>query len=134
MVVAGQDCVATTRGLFLVTTNGMSPFAIGRWTDMPLDVLKLASAEIAPRPVHKMDPLLQHLDEWGKLDSDFNNRMVNAMADTTQWPDDIDGNGLDETSTTTVRYPLQKKAQFASVFSNAGQAGNIIAANGGATS
>lgn len=123
MMVAGEDCVATARGLYLATTNGASPFAIGRWTDLPQDVLKLAGAEISERPTHRMDPLLQRLDEWGKLDGEFNNKFVGPIVGS-QW-DDIIGNGLGDTlSTTTVRYPLQKKSQFSSVFSSAEQTNN----------
>lgn len=35
LVVAGEDCRQTTRGMFMINTRSRSPFAEGRWTDMP---------------------------------------------------------------------------------------------------
>lgn len=84
-MIAGEDCVTTTRGMFLITTNGVAPFATGRWTDEPIGLTKNGLDDIT-KPVKKTgDPLLQQLDQWGKLEGGFNNRIsFNALADWDQ--------------------------------------------------
>lgn len=133
LVVAGEDCVSTTRGIFLITTNSAAPFAMGRWTDMPVDVTKVAQADISPSPISGADPLLRQLDTWGKLDGHFNNKAkkmmaFNAVADF-RW-DELVGNGVDDgpgatPDSTTVRYPLQKKSQFTTAFTNLDETNEI---------
>lgn len=89
LVVAGEDCVPTTRGMFLITTNGVAPFATGRWTDSAISITKNNIADIIT-PIKKSDPLIQQLDQWGKLEGDFNNIKknipFNGLLDT-QWDD-----------------------------------------------
>ncbi|KAI8119938.1 hypothetical protein FF38_07176 [Lucilia cuprina] len=78
LVEAGENVKRTTRGMFLINTNDTSPFALGKWTDLPtLGVKKPSSAAgismtFRPPP-QKGDPLLRNIDEWGKLDYSFNN-------------------------------------------------------------
>lgn len=97
-MIAGEDCTPNTRGMFLITTNGVAPFANGRWTDAPLGVTKNGLSDLTG-PVKKSgDPLLQHLDQWGKLEGSFNNvQNPNPMAFNdlidAQW-DDVMGSAL----------------------------------------
>ncbi|XP_055594311.1 phospholipase A1 member A-like [Uranotaenia lowii] len=67
-VVAGEDCTPGTEGMFMITTNSDAPFAIGRWTD---------TLQKKGVPLHKFgidrDPFINDIDQWGKLDSNFNN-------------------------------------------------------------
>lgn len=84
--------------MFLITTNGVAPFANGRWTNEPLGVTKNGLGDLTG-PVKKSgDPLLQHLDQWGKLEGGFNNiQNPNPMAFNdlleAQW-DDVMGSAL----------------------------------------
>lgn len=84
--------------MFLITTNGVAPFATGRWTDPPVGVTKNGLGDLTG-PVKKTgDPLLQHLDQWGKLEGAFNNIQnqnpmgFNDLLDA-QW-DDVMGNAF----------------------------------------
>lgn len=84
--------------MFLITTNGVAPFATGRWTDAPVGITKNGLGDLTG-PVKKSgDPLLQHLDQWGKLEGGFNNvQNPNPMAFNdlldAQW-DDVMGSAL----------------------------------------
>ncbi len=84
LFVAGEDCRSETRGMYLVTTNSVSPFAIGRWTDLvgANTVTKLMAFTRA-------DPLQQKIDPWGKVEGNFNN------LDHFPTPYSQDPNGLD---------------------------------------
>lgn len=98
LVIAGEDCAPNTRGMFLITTNGMAPFATGRWADAPLGVTKNGLGDLTGPVKHSGDPLLQHLDQWGKLEGAFNNvQNPNPMAFNdlldAQW-DDVMGSAL----------------------------------------
>ncbi|KAJ6626576.1 Pancreatic lipase-related protein 3, partial [Pseudolycoriella hygida] len=66
IVVAGEDCRSETRGMFLVTTNSVSPFAIGRWTDNVGVGDKISKVSFA-------DPLQRQIDPFGKIEGHFNN-------------------------------------------------------------
>lgn len=70
--------------MFLVTTNSVSPFAIGRWTD-GIGVVKHSSN----LPFTRTDPLHRQIDPSGKLDGHFNN--LNQFPT----PYSQDPNGLD---------------------------------------
>lgn len=84
MFVAGEDCRRETRGMFLVTTNSISPFAVGRWTDSfggDNNLTKMAFT--------RTDPLQRHIDPWGKVEGHFNN------LDHFPTPYSQDPNGVD---------------------------------------
>ncbi|XP_065095314.1 phospholipase A1 member A-like [Ochlerotatus camptorhynchus] len=66
-VMAGEDCVPGTEGMFMITTNSDSPFAIGRWTDAT-GLLKTNN-----KFALKRDPFTSDIDQWGKLEGNFNN-------------------------------------------------------------
>lgn len=68
LFVAGEDCRSETRGMFLVTTNGISPFAVGRWTDTVGVDKNLAKLSFT-----QTDPLQRRIDPWGKVEGNFNN-------------------------------------------------------------
>lgn len=84
LVIAGEDCRVETRGMFLVTTNSVSPFAIGRWTD-GIGVGKI----ITKMAFTQADPLQRQIDPWGKVEGHFNN------VDHFPTPYSQDPNGLD---------------------------------------
>ncbi|XP_050089310.1 uncharacterized protein LOC126573332 [Anopheles aquasalis] len=69
-IVAGEDCPTGTEGMFMITTNAASPFAIGRWTGFSIPQKKDSA-------LHKhglsRDPFISDIDQWGKLDGSFNN-------------------------------------------------------------
>lgn len=122
--MAGEDCTSTTRGMFLVTTNSVSPFATGRWTESQMGTTKSDDEPDVHRPFKKSDPQVQHLDDWGKLEGGFNNvfnpngGMMTPIGLTgedggPQWDDVF--NDLVETTTKRapiMRKPLKKKTQF----------------------
>lgn len=120
LVVAGEDCTATTKGMFLVTTNSISPFANGRWTEGQMGSALLDEEPDIHRPFKNSEPQVQHLDEWGKLEGSFNNLFnpnemaasMNVLGDH-QWDEVF--NELDVEATKrpqVVRKPLKKKTQF----------------------
>lgn len=61
--LAGEDVRQTSKGMFIITTNGESPFASGQWT-------------ISQSPKYpsnsRRDPFFERIDEYGKLESAFN--------------------------------------------------------------
>lgn len=120
--------------MFLVTTNSETPFASGRWTDLPVASTN-GRIEIGAEIRRPLDPTMQSLDEWGKLEGAFNNRQrpgamigFEEMADF-QWDqilaNDVDGTTTKPPTSTTIRYPLKKKSQFLTAFSNADET-NVV--------
>ncbi|KAH8276694.1 hypothetical protein KR018_005119, partial [Drosophila ironensis] len=71
LMEAGENIRPNTRGMFFVNTNDSSPFALGKWTDLP--TLGHLSPLIRRPPQKGVDPLLQHIDQFGKLAANFNN-------------------------------------------------------------
>lgn len=69
-VMAGEDCIPGTEGMYMVTTNSDSPFAIGRWTDT---VGLQKKDHVLNKFGLNRDPFISDIDQWGKLDSNFNN-------------------------------------------------------------
>jgi pancreatic lipase-related protein 2 len=69
-VVAGEDCSPSTRGLYLAQTHATSPFAMGR---TPFVSHKHAIVYPNSNLLRFRDPLQKEIDQWGKLDGDFNN-------------------------------------------------------------
>lgn len=70
LVIAGEDCKTTTRGMYFLVTNSISPYASGRWTDSSGITKNIFGPSSS---LSQGDPLQQQIDQWGKLDSDFNN-------------------------------------------------------------
>lgn len=68
---AGEDCRPNTKGMYLITTNGAAPFASGQWS-------MAAAGSSKNRLLHRRDPFQEHIDEWGKLEGEFNYRGVNS--------------------------------------------------------
>ncbi|XP_075152331.1 phospholipase A1 member A-like isoform X2 [Haematobia irritans] len=79
LVEAGENVKTSTRGMFLVETNGHSPYAMGKWTtknDTSKNASQLEIITESPRrspPIKRIDPLLDTRDTWKKLDYKFNN-------------------------------------------------------------
>lgn len=68
--VAGEDCRASSSGLFFLKTNPSSPFATGRLTVV---TLKNSIQPFSFNPVRNVDPFLKQIDAFGKLEGNFNN-------------------------------------------------------------
>ncbi|XP_068140940.1 phospholipase A1 member A [Drosophila tropicalis] len=75
LLEAGDNIRPSTRGMFMIDTNDTSPFALGKWTDLPTLGAKWQTQQQLKRPHHyqNVDPLMQHIDQFGKLASNFNN-------------------------------------------------------------
>lgn len=75
LLEAGDNVRPSTRGMFLVDTNDSSPYALGKWTDLPTLGVKYhrRPPQMLKLPPQSVDPLLQHIDEFGKLATNFNN-------------------------------------------------------------
>lgn len=71
LVEAGENANPMYNGFYLITTSNSTPFALGKWTDLP-DPTKATYLQIE-RPVTRHSPLLKEIDEWGKLEGHFNN-------------------------------------------------------------
>uniref|UniRef100_W8B6W0 Pancreatic lipase-related protein 2 n=1 Tax=Ceratitis capitata TaxID=7213 RepID=W8B6W0_CERCA len=78
LLEAGEDIKTSTRGMFLAETNDTAPYALGKWTDLPTlgkqkPVTTGSPITITlPPPTGFQDPLLRHIDQWNKLDTNFN--------------------------------------------------------------
>lgn len=70
--------------MFLITTNSVSPFAIGRWSDESSN-----GKNISKLIFTRTDPLQRQIDPWGKVDGNFNN------LEHLPTPYSQDPNGLD---------------------------------------
>ncbi|XP_034666100.1 phospholipase A1 member A [Drosophila subobscura] len=78
LLEAGDNIRSTTRGMFMIDTNDSSPYALGKWTDLPTLGAKQPHMRAPPNhlkapPNQSVDPLLQHIDQFGKLAANFNN-------------------------------------------------------------
>ncbi|EDW11506.1 pancreatic lipase-related protein 2 [Drosophila mojavensis] len=75
LLEAGDNVRPGTRGMFLIDTNDTSPYALGKWTDLPTLGVKRPRTPPLPQriPMQAVDPLLQHIDPFGKLAYNFNN-------------------------------------------------------------
>ncbi|XP_055857489.1 pancreatic triacylglycerol lipase-like [Episyrphus balteatus] len=73
LVEAGENANPMYNGFFLITTSNSTPFALGKWTDLP-DRTK-NTYTLSQKPVTRHSPLLKEVDEWGKLEGNFNNIM-----------------------------------------------------------
>lgn len=60
---AGEDCRPNTQGMYLITTNSVSPYASGQWMNSP---------SYTRSNYRRRDPFEEQIDEWGKLDGEFN--------------------------------------------------------------
>jgi hypothetical protein len=69
--VAGEDCKSTTRGMYLIKTNSASPFALGRLADLLTP--NEDNPSIFTNQMRSGDPFQRYIDEWGKLEGNFNN-------------------------------------------------------------
>uniref|UniRef100_A0A0A1XTJ9 Pancreatic lipase-related protein 2 n=1 Tax=Zeugodacus cucurbitae TaxID=28588 RepID=A0A0A1XTJ9_ZEUCU len=78
LLEAGEDIKLSTKGMFLAETNDTAPYALGKWTDLPTlgkqeSVVKNGKITITlPQPSAFRDPLLQQIDQWNKLETNFN--------------------------------------------------------------
>ncbi|XP_017835361.2 LOW QUALITY PROTEIN: phospholipase A1 member A [Drosophila busckii] len=78
LLEAGDNVRAGTRGMFLIDTNDTSPYALGKWTDLPTLGVKRPRLP-QPLPLQSVDPLMQHIDQFGKLAGNFNNKPDTAQ-------------------------------------------------------
>lgn len=92
LLEAGDNIRPTTRGMFMIDTNDSSPFALGKWTDLPTlgakrPFLRGGPQKLKAPPNQGVDPLLQHIDQFGKLAANFNNLQVfpNAQDPYEHW-------------------------------------------------
>lgn len=60
---AGEDCRSTSKGMYIITTNGVSPYASGQW---------MSSPGYTKSHYRRRDPFEEQIDEWGKLEGEFN--------------------------------------------------------------
>lgn len=75
LVIAGEDCRTDVRGMFLISTNPVSPFAQGKWNDLTLPLN--AEPPKIPNFLKNRDPFETAIDKWGKLEGAFNNNHGN---------------------------------------------------------
>lgn len=85
--VAGEDCKSTTRGMYLIKTNSVTPFALGRLSDVLTP--NEDNPAIFSNQMRSGDPFQRYIDEWGKLEGTFNN------IETYPTPFSQDPNGQD---------------------------------------
>lgn len=71
LFVAGEDVRTTTRGMHFINTRSESPYAQGRYRQSA-NMFRQQS-DYAWMPTKRRDPLLEEIDQWGKLDGAFNN-------------------------------------------------------------
>lgn len=75
--IAGEDCRSTAKGMFFISTNPSSPYALGRIIDEApasnSDQTKSIGMISFTSPRINVDPLLREVDIFGKLGGNFNN-------------------------------------------------------------
>uniref|UniRef100_A0A336M620 CSON012680 protein n=1 Tax=Culicoides sonorensis TaxID=179676 RepID=A0A336M620_CULSO len=70
LILAGEDCRPDTKGMFFITTNPATPYALGKWHDLTQDVS--ADSPQFPAPLKNRNPFDMEIDKWGKLQYEFN--------------------------------------------------------------
>lgn len=68
--LAGEDCRASSRGLYFITTNAAMPFATGRIMDA---MSSAKNHQVYFNPISHIDPFQKEIDTFGKLEGNFNN-------------------------------------------------------------
>ncbi|XP_063697710.1 phospholipase A1 [Culicoides brevitarsis] len=68
LIMAGEDCRPDTKGMFFITTNAANPFALGKWQDLSQD----SQIPEIPKPLRNRNPFDLEIDQWGKLEYEFN--------------------------------------------------------------
>lgn len=71
--LAGEDCRATSKGMFFITTNPSSPFSLGRIIDEAATDQTKSIGMFSFMSPRNVDPLLREIDVFGKLEGNFNN-------------------------------------------------------------
>lgn len=61
--LAGEDVRESSKGMYLITTNTEPPYASGQWSLPPSNKYP---------PNSRRDPFLEQIDEYGKLEGEFN--------------------------------------------------------------
>lgn len=88
-VLAGEHCKTDTRhGMYLINTDSQAPYAIGKWTD-----ISQSSPILKFNQQKRRDPFQEMIDNWGKLDSGFNN---NEIEDFDEDSNEEEFNKLDD--------------------------------------
>lgn len=68
--LAGEDCRTTSRGMYFINTNAVSPFATGRITE---SYKTKTQQQVFFNPITHVDPFQKEIDSFGKLEGNFNN-------------------------------------------------------------
>lgn len=69
-IIAGEDSRPSSKGIYFISTNDASPFALGRITDL---IQTKSINTISFNAVRNVDPFLKEIDDFGKLQGNFNN-------------------------------------------------------------
>lgn len=70
LFLAGEDIRSSTKGMHFLNTRPEAPFAMGRGGSS--NRFRLQPTDFMT-PAKRRDPLLEEIDQWGKLDGAFNN-------------------------------------------------------------
>lgn len=68
--IAGEDTRPSSNGIYFINTNPVSPFALGRITDF---VQTKSIETLSFNSVRNVDPFMKEIDDFGKLQGNFNN-------------------------------------------------------------
>lgn len=69
-IIAGEDSRASSKGVYFINTNSISPYALGRITDL---AKTKSIGTISFDAVRNVDPFMKEIDDFGKLQGNFNN-------------------------------------------------------------
>ena len=69
-IIAGEDARSSSTGVYFLSTNPISPFALGRITEL---IQTKSIHSISFDSVRNVDPFLREIDDFGKLQGNFNN-------------------------------------------------------------
>lgn len=92
LVEAGENIKTGTNGMFLIDTNGNSPYALGKWTNLGSgsgngnggDGMRRPTPPymvVVTPPFQNVDPLLKVIDQWAKLDTTIYSMSTSATTD-----------------------------------------------------
>lgn len=102
-ILAGEDCRASSRGLFFITTNAASPFANGRILDAMSSV---KNHQVYFNPISHIDPFQKEIDTFGKLEGNFNNAHFSSSSggDFSQFFVNQGSNQIAQSFINTLKY------------------------------
>ena len=103
--LAGEDCKSSSKGIYFLDTNPISPFAKGRISiltrDQNVQTISIPSTR-------NVDPFLKEIDTFGKLGGNFNNLPYSDDEDNDFWFTNKGSEEVAHNYISQLRHPNQR--------------------------